>query len=448
MFSHISKRSLALVLADILTIAVVVLVEFFLRTGTWSWLRPWHPFHLLTLMLLPMMYYVFDLYYPYKIFKAGITFFETCVSTLIGTIILAACSYADKSFLIPRSIFFLNLLWVAPLVFLMRIAYDSIFKTRFLDKRSLIVGAGSLAKELLSTLNRTPHTGILPIGVLTAGENTGAKKGSVLEKVPVVGDTDDYKNVLKKNQVQLVILALESQQKDKKVNSARLFQEGVTLTSAVHLLEKLTGVMPRLLVEDSHYILGMVAEVRMRPYLKLKRILDVFAAIVLLILSSPVFLTAVLVLFVSNPNQVFFVQDRVGLNGSLFRLIKLRSMTQVKNGRMVVTRLGKWLRKYRIDELPQLFNILLGDMSLIGPRPEIPYFVTRSSAKIPMYETVFAVKPGLTGWAQVKFRYTTSIRDYREKFRYNMFYLKNMSFTLDILILFKTIRIVLFGQGQ
>ena len=106
------------------------------------------------------------------------------------------------------------------------------------------------------------------------------------------------------------------------------------------------------------------------------------------------------------------------------------------------------MRKYRIDEIPQLFNVIKGDMSLIGPRPEIPYFVEKCRKRVPFYDAVFAVKPGLTGWAQVNYGYTRSLKDYKEKFRYNLYYLKNISLILDLLILLRTIRIILLGKGQ
>jgi lipopolysaccharide/colanic/teichoic acid biosynthesis glycosyltransferase len=112
-----------------------------------------------------------------------------------------------------------------------------------------------------------------------------------------------------------------------------------------------------------------------------------------------------------------------------------------------VTRFGKWLRKFRIDEFLQLFNVLKGDMSLIGPRPEIAHFVEKCRQKIPCYEVIHSLKPGLTGWAQVKYKHTTSDEDYMTKFCYNLYYLKNISLTLDLAILLKTVRIVLLGQG-
>jgi lipopolysaccharide/colanic/teichoic acid biosynthesis glycosyltransferase len=180
----------------------------------------------------------------------------------------------------------------------------------------------------------------------------------------------------------------------------------------------------------------------------MKRLFDLsFGGLVLAILS-PILIFAMIILMCEDPRKVFFIQDRLGRDGKVFRLIKLRSMKKNRKGQPVVTLFGRWLRKFRIDEIPQLVNVIQGEMSLVGPRPEIAYFADRCRRKIPFYDLIYSVKPGLTGWAQVNFRYTTSMKDYEHKFRYNLFYLKNMSFILDLLILIKTIKIILLGKGQ
>ncbi|HCM42472.1 MAG TPA: hypothetical protein DIS66_04075, partial [Candidatus Omnitrophica bacterium] len=180
-----------------------------------------------------------------------------------------------------------------------------------------------------------------------------------------------------------------------------------------------------------------------------KRILDLVIVSVLLLLFSPVMLLAWLFLFFQGPKNIFFFQDRIGVGGRKFRLIKFRTMTKPDaSGRQKVTGVGRLLRKFRVDETPQLINVLKGDMSLIGPRPEIEYFVERCRKSIPYYDAVFTVRPGITGWAQVKFLHTTEMKDYPRKFCYNLFYLKNLSFSLDFLIVLKTIRVVLLGRGK
>ena len=169
----------------------------------------------------------------------------------------------------------------------------------------------------------------------------------------------------------------------------------------------------------------------------------------MLVFFSPAMILSYLLLFFYGPRNIFFIQDRIGVDGKIFKLFKFRTMTSVDGAnRQRVIWIGKWLRKFRIDETPQLINVLKGDMSLIGPRPEIDYFVEKCRAVIPYYDAVFSVRPGITGWAQVKFLHTTELKDYPRKFCYNLFYLKNLSFSLDMLIVLKTIRVVLLGRGK
>jgi lipopolysaccharide/colanic/teichoic acid biosynthesis glycosyltransferase len=165
--------------------------------------------------------------------------------------------------------------------------------------------------------------------------------------------------------------------------------------------------------------------------------------------------TAVLIR-IETKGPIFFRQKRVGLNGSVFEIVKFRSMVQnAETGEAIwavendsrVTRVGKIIRKLRIDELPQLWNIIKGDMSLVGPRPERPEFIEELNRVIPFYFIRHVVKPGITGWAQVNFKYGASKEDALEKLQYDLYYVKNLSFFLDARIILKTIRVVLFGTG-
>jgi sugar transferase (PEP-CTERM system associated) len=191
--------------------------------------------------------------------------------------------------------------------------------------------------------------------------------------------------------------------------------------------------------------------------LRLKRICDASVSAILLILSSPAWLLAMLAIYIESPGSVIFKQTRVGENGQLFTVLKLRSMrldaekngarwAEVKDSR--VTRVGAFIRATRIDELPQLINVLRGDMSFIGPRPERPEFTDMLEKEIPFYSLRHLLRPGVTGWAQVMYPYGASIEDAREKLQYDLFYIKNYSLLLDAAIVFKTVRVVLFGKGR
>jgi sugar transferase (PEP-CTERM system associated) len=188
-----------------------------------------------------------------------------------------------------------------------------------------------------------------------------------------------------------------------------------------------------------------------------KRLFDIAAAAVLLLLALPVMLVVALLILVEDGSPILYRQDRVGLNGRLISVIKFRSMykdaesdgkprwASVNDDR--TTRVGRIIRKLRIDELPQLYSVLRGDMSLVGPRPERPYFVDQLRRDIPFYAVRHSVKPGVTGWAQVRYHYGASIDDSIQKLQYDLYYVKNHSLFLDFVTLFETVGVVLTGKG-
>ena len=184
---------------------------------------------------------------------------------------------------------------------------------------------------------------------------------------------------------------------------------------------------------------------------------DVVAASVLLFLALPVMLVAAVVIVCESGFPIFFTQDRIGQGGRVFKVLKLRTMKTDAEGDGVarwatandtrVTRIGRILRKLRIDELPQLINVLSGEMSLVGPRPERPVFVEQLRDQVRFYDLRHSVKPGLTGWAQIRYSYGASVDDARRKLQFDLYYVKNNSLILDTLILAETVRVVLFGEG-
>jgi len=189
----------------------------------------------------------------------------------------------------------------------------------------------------------------------------------------------------------------------------------------------------------------------------IKWLMDVTASIFLLVIASPVMLVTAILIFLESGGPVLYRQERVGLHGRVFNVTKFRSMRTdaEKDGKprwasaadARITRVGKIIRKMRIDELPQLFCVLKGDMSLVGPRPERPYFVEQLTNEIPYYAIRHSIKPGLTGWAQVRYHYGSSVEDTQKKLQYDLYYVKNHSWLLDMAILFETIGVVLTGKG-
>ena len=189
----------------------------------------------------------------------------------------------------------------------------------------------------------------------------------------------------------------------------------------------------------------------------IKRLFDIVCALVLLVLALPIMLVTAILVILESGLPVIYRQERVGLNGRLFNVIKFRSMgtDAEKDGKprwatgndSRVTRVGRFIRKTRIDELPQLFSVLKGDMSLVGPRPERPFFVDQLTREIPFYAVRHSVKPGVTGWAQVRYHYGASVEDSAEKLQYDLYYVKNNTLFLDMVILFETVGVVLTGKG-
>jgi sugar transferase (PEP-CTERM system associated) len=189
----------------------------------------------------------------------------------------------------------------------------------------------------------------------------------------------------------------------------------------------------------------------------IKRAFDYLFALAMLILVSPVMLITALLILLEDGGPVFYRQERVGLNGRLFNVIKFRSMRNdaESDGKPRwatanddrVTRVGRFIRKVRIDELPQLYCVLKGDMSMVGPRPERPFFVDKLTKEIPFYTVRHSVKPGVTGWAQVRYHYGASVDDAVHKLQYDLYYVKNHTLLLDLVVLFETVGVVVGGKG-
>jgi sugar transferase (PEP-CTERM system associated) len=231
---------------------------------------------------------------------------------------------------------------------------------------------------------------------------------------------------------------------------------GIKVIDAPSFYEERTG---KLLIEDITPSWLIFSDGFRKTAMKCfcKRILDIFMASIGLMLTLPLFPVIALVIKIDSPGPIFFRQLRVGEKEKNFILYKFRTMKQnaesgtgpvwAQKNDSRITRVGKFLRRTRLDEIPQLYNVLVGDMSFIGPRPERPEFVEELKKIIPYYSERHSVKPGITGWAQIRYRYGASVEDSLEKLRYDLYYIKHLSLFLDVLIIMETTKIVLFGKG-
>jgi sugar transferase (PEP-CTERM system associated) len=318
----------------------------------------------------------------------------------------------------------------------------------------LILGSGAAAVQVLREVRRHHGSTVRLIGILTAKP---AEVGRRLEGCPVVGQIlaiRDHVDVLK---VDAIVVALPPYSPEIPAQFLLKCQlAGIQVLDAAELYE---STAKKLLLEqfspvDFLYRRNLLMT---RCRWLTKSLFEKGTALLLLVPATPVMALAALLVKLTSPGPVLYRQRRVGQDGKVFTLLKFRSMVDgaekgsgavwARPGDPRVTAFGKLMRKTRIDELPQLFNILRSDMSIVGPRPERPEFVDALCESIPHYAHRHLVKPGLTGWAQVAFRYGASLEDTAEKLRYDLYYIKHMSLGFDALIIINTVRIVLFQSG-
>lgn len=447
MIKDLLKNRASLLVIDLFLLASSFSFSFYIRTSTWEFNFLEHPFWGLSFFIYPLSLYIFDLYFPYRQFRWDQTLADVVMSVSVSGLLLASCSYLDRSFLFSRSIFLSVGFIFATFIFISRLFYEWLIQTHLLDKRALIIGTGHFAKEVRKKIVEVPGAGIEILGFISVKKKNSSDEENY-KNISIAGHASSLLSLIDWHRADLLILALDSTDHFSETEIlTHAFKKNTGVISGIALYENLSGEIPyRALNHD--YLIGLMSYTRVRTYLRVKRAMDVLISGCLLIGLFPIFALSVLGLYLNGFKNPIFIQKRIGQSGKNFRLIKLRTMKENHGNKSQTTFLSRAFRKYRVDEVPQLINVLKGDMSLIGPRPEIPFFVERCRKKIPFYDAVFTVKPGLTGWAQVKFRHATSVKDYEQKFRYNLYYLKNISLKLDFVILLQTIRVVLQGKGK
>jgi len=320
-------------------------------------------------------------------------------------------------------------------------------------ERLLIVGAGSAAVELASELTERRYAlGLEIVGFVTPrGGRTPAGAFDVL------GDIADIPAIVRQRRVDRVVVSLADARGALPMDQLLdMKMRGVTFDYLASVYEQYTGKIAIENLRPSWLIFS--AGFRATPWmLGFKRVLDVVIAIVGLVVAAPVMLLVALTVKLTSPGPALYHQQRVGERGRVFTLHKFRSMrvdaeagsgaVWSHEGDTRTTSVGRFIRASRLDELPQLWNILRGDMSLVGPRPERPEFIQQLTELIPYYGQRHVVKPGLTGWAQVRYSYGSSVEDAMQKLQFDLFYIKNMSLALDLLIVLSTIKTVVSRRG-
>jgi exopolysaccharide biosynthesis polyprenyl glycosylphosphotransferase len=334
--------------------------------------------------------------------------------------------------------------------------YTLVFAMPAFQRRAIVVGAGWAGQTIVKSLADFASLHYEVIGFV---DDDPANHQKIIQGVPVLGPTSDLVTLTQKAAVTDVVLALNQDLRGELLASLlTCYEQGVQVSTMSEVYERLSDRVPVEHIGDNWFIvLPLENRSQNLAYRLIKRALDLLASLVGLVIFGAMLPVLALLIRLDSPGPVFYHQKRVGRAGKEFELLKLRSMVndaeQDGQARWAerydkrVTRVGQFLRRTRLDELPQLVNVLRGEMSLVGPRPERPEFVAELQQEIPFYRTRLTVKPGLTGWAQVNYDYGRSVTDALEKLRYDLYYIKHQSIQLDFVILLKTTGAILRMRG-
>jgi len=395
--------------------------------------------------------YLVELYSMERHFDRKSTFRRILVSLSLSLAALLTIYQLFPQVSLDRGMVTLSLLLFGVCQFVWHDRYPFFLHARAVAKNVLILGTGPLAAQIGNTLGSSTHNYVLSGFVQMPGELATVPETSILAQ------TDQLFETAVKRHVDKIVVSLTERRGVLPV--AELLQcrfHGIKVVDAVSFHEETTG---KLLVDHTNPGWFIFASGFRITDLKcyLKGVFDFAAALVGLIIILPVFPLIALLIKIDSKGPIIFSQPRVGKNEKIFNVYKLRTMcknaegdsgavwAQANDAR--ITRVGRFLRKSRLDEIPQLINILKGDMALVGPRPERPEFVQLLKEKVPYYARRHMVKPGITGWAQVRFPYGASVEDSLEKLKYDLYYMKHFSPLMDLLIILETVKVVLFGRG-
>ncbi|WP_432821236.1 TIGR03013 family XrtA/PEP-CTERM system glycosyltransferase [Trichloromonas sp.] len=375
----------------------------------------------------------------------------TAVAMMVSFFMLSVFYYIFPAAMIGRGYLSLSLLIFGAFQFVAHLGFLMLLELPGLANRVLIIGVGPLAEVIETTMTQRPGRNLFAGFVRPVADILSVAEDKV------VGDIDNIAELIQREKISRLVVAVTERRGVLPVRELlRCKLGGVDIVDALCFYEEMTG---KLLIENIQpswflYSNGFRITTFLRFY---KRIFDVFFSSVGILLALPAWPIVALMVKLDSPGPILFKQLRVGEREQLFKVYKFRTMRQdaekdtgavwAQKDDPRVTRVGGFFRKTRLDELPQLFNVLMGDMSFVGPRPERPEFVEQLNEKIPYYSKRHSMKPGVTGWAQVCYPYGASEEDALEKLRFDLYYIKNYSILLDFLIILETVKVVLFSRG-
>jgi exopolysaccharide biosynthesis polyprenyl glycosylphosphotransferase len=423
--------------------------------------------------------YVANLYDHYQDFRRRENISQIILASLIGTLVVVIFFTLPKKILIGRGFVEWQGVAFVWLMVVWRYAFSAIALPLRLQRKVLIVGAGGAGQTILTSIKRHRNCGLEVTGFL---DDNPQKLGTTIDGAPVLGTTSQIDEMIGQYKIGIVVVAITHEKSSLLLNNlVRLSFIGVQVIDMPSLYEVLDGKIPTDHISDVWLLFHSLNSAKVY-YRLFRRVMDLALASLALALTWPLWLLIAAAIKVDSPGPILFRQERLGKDGKPFQIVKFRTMVSdaESNGPQFachrdprITRLGRMLRKWRLDEMPQMYNILRGEMSFIGPRPEREVFIrefqkmvpvlregTRATdpqgvsvacgyrESIPYYSYRLLIKPGITGWAQVMHSYSATLEETKAKLQYDLYYIKNMSLVLDMAILLKTIRIVLFGWGR
>ena len=395
-----------------------------------------------------------DLYFSNLKEKNRLTFIKLLQSIGIASVLLAISYFFLPILMIGRGFFIITIILLVPVLFIWRMYYQKIPFLRKDNENILIIGTGDLSIEIGKKIIDKGNSGYKVVGYID--EDRG-RVGQRLFNPSIIGSFDDIIPIVQNKKIDKIIIAMAEMRGKFPVDPLlRLRLYGIEVEEGISFYEKISGK-----IHVSHLKPGWLifSEGFQRRRIAIgKRLIDIILSAVGLVLAAPIMLITALLIKLDSPGPVLFRQERVGEGAKVFVLLKFRSMradAESKTGPIWasendqrVTSVGRFIRKVRIDELPQMINVLKGDMSFVGPRPERPQFIDMLEKEIPFYSLRHSVKPGITGWAQVRYEYGASVKDAMEKLQYDIYYIKNMSLLFDLSSVLETTKTVLLGEGS
>lgn len=459
-----SKEIFLLILSDFISVNLAFSVYYYLRVNT-GWIIYANPPSYFVPMIVIYFYWfivfaLFGLYHRWYLQSRFDEVVSVIKTVFIGCFILFFAIFIDDflkdSKVISR--FLILIYWFILVLFassgriLIRSFQMQLVQKGIGTRNAVIVGSGKKAFELLDMIRNYPRLGYKFVGFVGMDEDV---EGIVEKKL---GNIFDLKRIIKDEKIEIVLVA--SGQKDKNILIETLNScsgENISIKIMPELYEVITGMAKTQQIYGVPLI-EVKREIISFPSRLLKRVIDISLSLIILSVLSPFLIMIAILIKLTSKGPIFYIQKRMGKNESVFKLIKFRTMIQNADSEEIsiwdeidyskVTSIGRFLRKTRLDEIPQFINVLKNDMSIVGPRSERPSFVGQIEKEIPYYSRKFTVKPGITGWAQVKHSFNTSIEDVKTKLQYDFYYIENMNLSLDFRIMLNTLVIVFTMKGH